>query len=167
MRHHISHAKTNVPAKQKAPLPQIRVSCQEEKTRSRYLASQKAWPQAIDTKKVVMLASSFRLRASADIERVTRAGKRLVVPIATIYLLSPSPSGHTRIACVAGKRVHKSSVVRHAVQRKLRAACRTLPLDLKDSYDMVIIASRADIRTMKQEEIKSTLFNAIASSHRP
>lgn len=108
-----------------------------------------------------MLARSDRLHRSAEIEHVIRTGLRTRTPIGTIYLLISPHTGRRRIACVAGKRVHSSAVARHAVQRKLRHACRALPNTPRTSYDMVVVASTVDIRTMKNKEITDILRHAI------
>ncbi len=108
-----------------------------------------------------MLPPLSRLRASGDIERVIKTGRRISTPIATLYILSPSTAGCVRISCVVGKKVHKLSVVRHRVQRKLRAACNALPLGADRSYDMVIVASNVNIRTMKNDEITTILLHGI------
>lgn len=160
MLHHTWHAKANLPTKQASTLTPIWLSCEEEKECRCYISSPKARPQAIDPQKI-MLARSDRLHLSADIERVTRTGVRTQTPIGAVYILTPSPAGRTRIACVVGKRVHSSAVVRHATQRKLRHACRALPNTPHGPYDMVVVASTAGIRTMNQKEIIDILSHAI------
>ena len=111
-----------------------------------------------------MLSPKFRLRASADIERTIRAGKRIQTPFAALYILAPSVVAHVRICCVAGKKVDTSAVVRHAVQRKLRAASAALPIQSDNPYDMVIVASNTLSRTMKIKEITSHLLHAITTT---
>lgn len=111
-----------------------------------------------------MLHVSFRLRASADIQQVLRAGKRIHIPFAAVYILVPSPAKQTRITCVVGKRVHKTSVVRHAVQRKLRAAASALPLKQDEPYDMVIVGLSAQVRMMTNEEITKHILHAIQTT---
>lgn len=111
-----------------------------------------------------MLASKYRLRASADIAHVIRNGKKIHTPCAVITILIPSPVNHTRIACVVGKKVDRSSVVRHSVQRKLRAGAAALPLEGTTPYDMVIVASNTRARTMKNEEITNHIRYAIQTA---
>lgn len=111
-----------------------------------------------------MLSPKLRLRASADIERAIRTGKRIQTPFATVYILTPSTVAHARICCVAGKKVDASAVVRHAVQRKLRAASAALPIQSDNPYDMVIVASNTLSRIMKIEEITNHLLHAITSA---
>lgn len=56
--------------------------------------------------------------------------------------MHPSPTAHTRIACVVGKSVHRSAVRRHKYQRWLREVARqTLATQSPNTaYDMVWIA---------------------------
>lgn len=111
-----------------------------------------------------MLPSRFRLTASADIERVITIGTRVYTPFATLYVLAQPEKDCTRIACVVGKRVDKTAVVRHAVQRKLRAAIITLPVTMKASYDMVIVASNTRARLMKSSEITEHILHAYTTA---
>lgn len=111
-----------------------------------------------------MLPSQFRLRASADIERAIRLGMRAHTPFATLYLFPRESGGGTRIACVVGKRVDKTAVIRHAVQRKLRAAANALPLALDRPYDMVIVARNSQARLLKGNEITQYILHAIRTA---
>lgn len=111
-----------------------------------------------------MLPAPSRLRASTDIQRVLRTGKRIHTDIATIYILSPSPVRHIRVACVAGKKVDARAVMRHRVQRKLRAAVSALPLKEDHTYDMLIVASNTKAGFMKNEDITNNLLHAITST---
>jgi ribonuclease P protein component len=107
-----------------------------------------------------MLASKNRLTASQDIERVVKSGTRVRTKIMTIYS-APSQEGRIRFACVAGKKVHKSAIVRHAVQRKLRAACRERVTSLEGSYDIVVVALTPTIRSMSLQEISGELIHGL------
>lgn len=111
-----------------------------------------------------MLSSKHRLQKTADIQQVIRAGKRVQTPFATLYILIPAPTTHTRIACVAGKRVDKSAVGRHRIQRRLRAAAVALPLTPLNPYDMVIVAVNTQARSMSIEEITRHIAHAITSA---
>lgn len=99
-----------------------------------------------------MLSSPNRLTASSDIERVVVKGARVRTNIITIYS-APSDKGRIRLACVAGKKVHPSAVIRHSIQRKLRAACRLHITSLSGSYDIVVVALNQEIRVMSVDEV--------------
>ncbi len=78
----------------------------------------------------------------------------------TIYS-APSTEGRIRFACVAGKKVDKSAVVRHAVQRKLRAACREHITALRGSYDIVVVALTPTIRSMSLQDISQEIAGGL------
>lgn len=112
-----------------------------------------------------MLSLKHRLAKTADIQQVIRLGKRVQTPFGTLYILIPALTIHTRIACVVGKRVDKSSVARHRIQRRLRAAASALPLTAQNPYDMVIVAGNTQARSMNIEEITTHIAHAITTAH--
>ncbi|MEK7500234.1 MAG: ribonuclease P protein component [Patescibacteria group bacterium] len=86
-----------------------------------------------------MLARKNRLTKSIDIENVVVRGTRVRGKNIAIYsAVNTLPV--VRFACVAGKKVHASSVVRHRVQRKIRAACASVITSFRGSYDIVVVA---------------------------
>ncbi len=107
-----------------------------------------------------MLSPNNRLTASSDIERVVVSGTRVRTRIVAIYS-APSNVGRIRFACVAGKKVHKSSVIRHSLQRKLRAACRSAITRIPGSYDIVVVALTPTIRSMKLQEVTQEITDGL------
>lgn len=107
-----------------------------------------------------MLAKKNRLTTSSDIENVVVRGLRVRGKYVTIYS-APSTHGEPRIACVAGKRVHASAVIRHSVQRKLRAACRDIVTTFHGSYDIVVVALSPDVRHISVQEIRSEISKGL------
>lgn len=90
-----------------------------------------------------MLPAAHRLRRSADISRVTKAGVRarrgcLVVHAFITTVESPHPLP-ARMALAVGRSVG-NSVVRHRVSRRLRAIGRGLVGELPAGCDLVIRA---------------------------
>src|SRR5258708_4795019 len=86
-----------------------------------------------------MLQPQARLRASVEIMRVLRSGTKTRLPYCTLYVRPTDAPYSVRIACVVGKKVHKSAVVRHAIQRRVRAACRAITTSIPVSCDVVIV----------------------------
>jgi ribonuclease P protein component len=88
-----------------------------------------------------MLPRSARLRRTAEIQQVLRAGRCLTTPHLRICT-HPSSHDHPRIACVVGKSVHRGAVRRHRYQRWLREIARTFLSEHPAiaPYDMVWIA---------------------------
>lgn len=112
-----------------------------------------------------MLSPKHRLAKTADIQQVIRLGKRAQTPFATLYILIPALTTHTRISCVVGKKADKSAVGRHRIQRRLRAAASALPLMQGNPYDMVIVASNTQARSISIEEITTHIAHAITTAH--
>ncbi len=91
---------------------------------------------------------------------VVRRGRRLRTPYLVMYVLR-STAGSSRVACVVGKKVHRTAVVRHRIQRQMREiAQQTIP-SLSRSHDMVWVAlpSAASVKTKARlgEGIQSAL----------
>lgn len=107
-----------------------------------------------------MLPPDSRLTASSDIKSVVVSGSRVRTSILAIYT-APSNVGHIRFACIAGKKVHASAVIRHAVQRKLRAACKELSTSLVGSYDIVVVALSATIRSMSLRDVERDIAQGV------
>lgn len=85
-----------------------------------------------------MLPASHRLRRKQDILGTIRTGQKLRSPYLDVYY---RPGDRvTRIACVVGKRVHASAVVRHRLQRRMRASAREWIATLPQPYDIVWVA---------------------------
>lgn len=105
-----------------------------------------------------MLPFKNRLSADSDIKRVVTTGARVRTNIASVYI-APSNVGALRFACIAGKKVHKSAVVRHSVQRKIRSACKFLDIK-QEQLDIVIVATTPEIRFMKVQDIAREISHA-------
>lgn len=101
-----------------------------------------------------MIPRSHRLTGS-DVDEIVRFGKRFADGFNTVFARR-SRSNNIRIACVVGKRVARSAVHRHRIQRWMREAAREyIYLDRWTlSLDMVWVA-KPKMGTMKQlSEVK-------------
>jgi ribonuclease P protein component len=90
----------------------------------------------------------FFLRASPEIERVKRVGRRRRTPLFHLVYSSAnvSHSQPTRFAIVVGRRLG-SAVVRNRAKRVFRALVRTVRRDLVAGYDIVIFPREDSLRT--------------------
>ncbi|MDA1168781.1 MAG: ribonuclease P protein component [bacterium] len=103
-----------------------------------------------------MLARKNRLTASSDIKNVVARGSRVRGNNIAIYS-AVNPLDVVRFACVAGKKVHASSVVRHRVQRKIRAACAYIVTTWTGSYDIVVVAQSQGVCSMSVQDIEQEI----------
>ncbi len=92
-----------------------------------------------------MLPRRARLRRSVDITAVVRQGRRINAPGVRVYW-RPGEAVTSRIACVVGTRVHKSSVVRHRYQRWLRVVAQEAGSVFPVPSDVVWVAAPAILR---------------------
>ena len=81
-----------------------------------------------------------------------KTGARVQTEHVVIYS-APSLSGTFRCACIVGKKVHKSAVIRHRIQRRLREACKQCMVAISGAYDIVVIAKKQHIQLMDMQEI--------------
>lgn len=103
-----------------------------------------------------MFSRTNRLSSSRDIQRTLKAGLRAKTKLFSIYV-AQSGGASMRFVCVVGKKVHKSSVVRHAIQRRIRAACRKIQFPDNWYRDVVLLALSSEIQTMSIEDIASDI----------
>jgi len=100
----------------------------------------------------------FRLRESADFERVKTTGKTLRHPLVTMGVVSNGlPT--LRLGFVISKRIGKA-VVRNRVRRVMREIMRLwLPL-LKPGYDIVLVP-RNELVGQPYTEVKAALHQLL------
>lgn len=84
-----------------------------------------------------------------------RTGTHYETPSVTL-VARPAALKFSQAACVVGKKVHASSVVRHRYQRLLRAAAQAAA-NKTFAYDMVIIAKPAILKIKKLDELQKEL----------
>lgn len=109
-----------------------------------------------------MMKPDNRLRASADIMRVLKSGRKARFFGFSLYVAPVLESGAgLRIACIVGKKVHASSVVRHAIQRRVRAAAARSIHALPTGYDVVIVVHDGVLLTVDFEEMIQSLYYGI------
>jgi ribonuclease P protein component len=80
----------------------------------------------------------FRLRRSADFERLRAQGKSYRHPLVTLSAL-PNGLTYTRYGFITGRRLG-SAVVRNRVRRLLREAMRSFQPRLRAGFDVALIA---------------------------
>ncbi len=100
----------------------------------------------------------FRLKKSADFQRVRRFGKAIAHPFVVLILL-PNASDSIRIGVAAGKSIG-NAVARNRAKRILRAASAAHIAQITPGYDLVLIA-RGPITAAKSTELVPILQNLL------
>jgi ribonuclease P protein component len=104
----------------------------------------------------------FRLKKSADFQRVRRLGKAIAHPFVVLLYL-PNQSEHIRIGVAAGKSVG-NAVVRNRAKRILRAAIRAQIPNIKTGYDCILIA-RTPIQKTDSTKLQAVLARLLARAN--
>ncbi|MEX1997380.1 MAG: ribonuclease P protein component [Candidatus Andersenbacteria bacterium] len=106
-----------------------------------------------------MLPAARRLRSEKDILATIRQGRVLSTSWVRIHAKSSS-AAYSRIACIVGRKVDQSAVVRHHYQRWLRVLAGEALGDIfKDqAYDMVWIALPAIKNATTLEAIRAKIW---------
>ena len=108
-----------------------------------------------------MLRPQHRLRALGEIRETLRFGARSHLAYCDIYTYPLESIDTVRMACIVGKRVHASSVVRHDVQRRVRAAFSALVPLIDAPYAVVIVVSNSVVLDVGFQSLISDIYYAI------
>ncbi|MEO6077419.1 MAG: ribonuclease P protein component [Candidatus Andersenbacteria bacterium] len=107
-----------------------------------------------------MLQPQNRLRDSVEITQALRSGGRVRLPLFDIFV-APSTASVIRVACVVGKRAHAHAVQRHAIARRLRAACARVVVCIPGSYNVVIVGKSSVVLSASFEDIIRDIYYGI------
>lgn len=111
-----------------------------------------------------MLAREQRLRRSEDIMRVMRHGRRIKMPHALLYVAAAPNTEGVRVACIVGKRVHRSAVRRHSIQRRLRESVRTHLPRASSPVDLVVVAQPSIVEVRDFEQLAAEVAHGLIQS---
>lgn len=108
-----------------------------------------------------MVGPQHRLRASSEIMQTLKNGRRVHFSCYDIYTRPLEAGAHVRMACIAGKRVHGSSVVRHAVQRRVRSAFGVLIPAINAPYAVVIVVTSSVVLGMDFKRLLHDIYYGV------
>ena len=100
----------------------------------------------------------FRLKKSADFQRVRRFGKAIAHPFVVLIFL-PNTSDSIRVGVAAGKSIG-NAVTRNRAKRILRTAAAAHLPQITPGYDLVLIA-RKPITNTKSTELVPVLLKLL------
>lgn len=104
-----------------------------------------------------MIPSPFRFHGHNSLRYVYTHGTAVRSQAVTVKWVKNERRTKPRASVVVSKKVFKKAVGRNRIRRRLYEYIRThLPL-LNDTYDIVIIATSAELRTMPHGELSNLL----------
>ncbi|MEX1112262.1 MAG: ribonuclease P protein component [Candidatus Andersenbacteria bacterium] len=106
------------------------------------------------------MSSIGRIRHTAEVLAVIRRGQKIRTPYLLLYLL---PAKQWRMACVVGKKVSKSAVVRHRIQRQLREIVRDVVVGASGGpYDVVVVALPSAVKVDSHQILRQAVISAVS-----
>ena len=100
-----------------------------------------------------MISNLFRFHGHNSLRYVYSNGKAVRSQLATIKYTKNDRRKDPRFSIVVSKKVIKSAVGRNRIRRRLYEYLRINADRLNDVYDIVIICTSSELRTMPYEQI--------------
>lgn len=104
-----------------------------------------------------MISSLFRFHGHNSLRYVYSNGKAVRSQLFTVKYVRNTHRKHPRFSVVVSKKVIKSAVGRNRIRRRLYEYLRLHTEKLNDTYDIVIICTSAELRTLPYAEIAEQL----------
>ena len=104
-----------------------------------------------------MISTLFRFHGHNSLRYVYSNGKAVRSQLFTVKYVTNSHRKQPRFSVVVSKKVIKSAVGRNRIRRRLYEYVRTNMDRLTDVYDIVIICTSAELRTLPYADISSQL----------
>src|SRR5699024_600869 len=105
--------------------------------------------------KVINVKKEFRVKRNKEFQYIFKKVKSFANRQLVIYYMKRIDNTHFRIGLSVGKKIG-NAVTRNRIKRYLRQAFHELEDNIKDEYDIVIIA-RAQTKDMTFHEVKRSL----------
>ncbi|MDP2934576.1 MAG: ribonuclease P protein component [bacterium] len=103
-----------------------------------------------------------RIKKRIDFEKIFKTGKTTIGRF--VFLKAKKTENkNCRLCFVVGLKVSKKAVERNKTKRRIREIMRSLYLELKPNYDIVVIAKQ-EILNKKYTDIKDEIIKTIKSA---
>lgn len=109
------------------------------------------------------MKKAYRIKKNEEFQYTFKAGKSFANRQLVIYYAEKPEQEHFRIGLSVGKKIG-NAVTRNRIKRYLRQAFQELDADIKNQYDIVIIA-RQPTKNMDFHEIKKSLSHLLYKQH--
>lgn len=104
-----------------------------------------------------MISSMFRFHGHGSLRYVYAKGKAARSQLFTVKYIQNTRRKHPRFSVVVSKKVIKSAVGRNRIRRRLYEYLRTHQTQLNGIYDIVVICTSAELRTLPYSQIDQQL----------
>lgn len=104
-----------------------------------------------------MISTLYRFHGHNSLRYVYTNGKAVRSQLFTVKYVPNTHRSHSRFSVVVSKKVIKSAVGRNRIRRRLYEYVRLNTARLNETYDIVIICTSAELRTLPFAEIKEQL----------
>jgi len=104
-----------------------------------------------------MISSLYRFHGHNSLRYVYSNGKAVRSPLFTVKYVTNSRRKYPRFSVVVSKKVIKSAVGRNRIRRRMYEYLRLNIPNLNDTYDIVIICTSAELRTLPFAQISEQL----------
>ncbi|MEW9675361.1 ribonuclease P protein component [Lentibacillus sp. L22] len=109
------------------------------------------------------MKKEFRIKANKEFQHVFKKGKSFANRQLVIYFLKKPDQRHFRIGLSVGKKIG-NAVTRNRIKRYLRQAFLELEENIRNDYDIVIIA-RQPTKEMSSHQMKKSLTHLLMKQH--
>lgn len=112
-----------------------------------------------------MISTLFRFHGHNSLRYVYGNGKAVRSQLFTIKYVANSHRKHPRFSVVVSKKVIKSAVGRNRIRRRLYEYLRLNIDNLSGVYDIVVICTSAELRTLPYAQIAEQLDGLFQKAH--
>lgn len=111
-----------------------------------------------------MISSAYRFHGHNSLRYVYSNGKAVRSQLFTLKFVENKHRKNPRFSIVISKKVLKSAVGRNRVRRRLYEYVRLAIPKLQQNYDIVIICSSSELRTMPAPQLQEQLDQLFAKA---
>lgn len=104
-----------------------------------------------------MISSIFRFHGHNSLRYLYSNGKAVRSPLFTVKYVLNTHRAYPRFSVVVSKKVIKSAVGRNRIRRRLYEYLRENIKTIEENYDIVVICTSSELRTLPYSEISDQL----------
>lgn len=105
------------------------------------------------------MKKAYRIKKNDEFQRIFNVGKSFANRELVIFYIEKPGQTHFRVGLSVGKKIG-NAVMRNQIKRYLRESLRSLDREIKDEYDIIIIA-RNPTKNMGLEQMRSSLTHLL------